>query len=133
VNDATIHWPGDRSVVRFGTVELTAKAPEDEAHRRIIFDPIPRVQGIERSDDPLLELRAAVYLLSGRRRRQATEAKARTRDQRFLCGRKDRLRPGEHHSKMPRKWSVRTQYRSSVLGPEQFCKGPDRALNRLEV
>ena len=78
VDDATIHWPGDRPVVRFGTVELTAKAPEDQAHRRIIFDPIPRVHGIEPSDDPLLELRAAVYLLSGRRRRQATEAKART-------------------------------------------------------
>ena len=78
VDDATIHWPGDRLVVPFGTVELTAKAPDDEAHRRIIFDPIPRVDGIEPSDDPLLELRAAVYLLSGRRRRQATEFKART-------------------------------------------------------
>lgn len=78
VDDATIHWPGDRPVVPFGTVELTAKAPDDEAHRRIIFDPIPRVDGIEPSDDPLLELRAAVYLLSGRRRRQATESKART-------------------------------------------------------
>ena len=39
--------------------------------QRIIFDPIPRVEGIEPSDDPLLELRAAVYLLSGRRRREA--------------------------------------------------------------
>ena len=29
-----------------------------------------RVDGIEPSDDPLLELRAAIYLLSGRRRRQ---------------------------------------------------------------
>jgi len=39
----------------------------------IIFDPIPRVDGIDASDDPLLELRA-VYLLSGRRRRAAPEA-----------------------------------------------------------
>jgi catalase len=38
---------------------------------RIIFDPIPRVEGIEPSDDPLFELRAAIYLMSGRRRRQA--------------------------------------------------------------
>jgi catalase len=74
VDDATIHWPDDRPLVHFGTVELTAKAPEDEAHRRIIFDPIPRVDGIEPSDDPLLELRAAIYLLSGRRRRRATES-----------------------------------------------------------
>ena len=40
----------------------------------IIFDPIPRVDGIEPSNDPLFELRAAIYLLSGRRRRAAPEA-----------------------------------------------------------
>jgi catalase len=72
VNDATIHWPADRPLVPFGVVELTAQAPDDEFHHRIIFDPIPRVDGIEASDDPLLELRAAIYLLSGRRRRGAT-------------------------------------------------------------
>ena len=60
VDDATIHWAADRPLVHFGTVELTAKAPRDEeAHCPIIFDPIPRVDGIEPSDDPLLELRAA--------------------------------------------------------------------------
>jgi len=78
VNDATIHWPADRPLVRFGAVELTARAPDDETHRRIIFDPIPRVDGIEPSDDPLLELRAAIYLLSGRRRRQGKESQPRT-------------------------------------------------------
>jgi catalase len=74
VDDATIQWHADRPLIHFGTVELTAKAPEDEKHRRIIFDPIPRIDGIEPSEDPLLELRAAVYLLSGRRRRHATES-----------------------------------------------------------
>jgi catalase len=44
--------------------------------KRIIFDPIPRVDGIEPSADPLLELRAAIYLLSGRRRRRAPDANA---------------------------------------------------------
>jgi catalase len=78
VNDATIHWPAYRPVVHFGSVDLTSQAPDDEFHRRIIFDPIPRVDGIEASDDPLLELRAAIYLLSGRRRRQATESQIRT-------------------------------------------------------
>jgi catalase len=78
VDDATIHWPADRPVVHFGTIALTAKAPDDEEHRRIIFDPIPRVDGIEPSGDPLLELRAAIYLISGRRRRQATELQAPT-------------------------------------------------------
>jgi catalase len=75
VDDATKHWPADRAVVPLGTIALTAKAPDDESHRRIIFDPIPRVEGIEPSGDPLLELRAAIYLLSGRRRRQAVESK----------------------------------------------------------
>jgi catalase len=74
VDDATIHWPAERPLIHFGTIVLTAKVPDDEPHRRIIFDPIPRVDGIEPSDDPLLILRAAIYLLSGRRRRQATEA-----------------------------------------------------------
>ncbi len=72
-DDATIHWPEDRPLAHFGTIALSAIAPEDEEHRRIIFDPIPRVDGIEPSNDPLLELRAAVYLLSGRRRRTATQ------------------------------------------------------------
>jgi catalase len=76
VNDATIHWPANRPMTHFGAITLTAKAPDDEEHRRIIFDPIPRVDGIEPSDDPLLELRAAIYLLSGRRRRQASESLA---------------------------------------------------------
>jgi len=75
VDDATSHWATDRPLVHFGTVSLNAKAPDDEDHRRIIFDPIPRVDGIEPSADPLLELRAAIYLLSGRRRRHASEPK----------------------------------------------------------
>jgi catalase len=77
VDDATIHWPSDRPLVQFGTIVLTAKANDDEQQqKRLIFDPIPRVDGIEPSDDPLLELRAAIYLLSGRRRRQAPELQA---------------------------------------------------------
>ncbi|MCU1323767.1 MAG: Catalase related subgroup protein [Acidobacteriaceae bacterium] len=72
VDDATIHWPESREVAELGRIELTAMVPDEaEAQRHIIFDPIPRVDGIEPSDDPLLELRAAIYLISGRRRREA--------------------------------------------------------------
>jgi catalase len=72
VDDATIHWPEDRQLLHLGTVSLTAESPDSQAQQKqIIFDPIPRVDGIEPSDDPLLELRAAIYLISGRRRRQA--------------------------------------------------------------
>ncbi|HUJ20419.1 MAG TPA: catalase family peroxidase [Bryobacteraceae bacterium] len=75
VNDATIHWPADRQVVDFGTIELTAEAPNSQQEQQhMIFDPIPRVDGIEPSGDPLLELRAAVYLISGRQRRAAESA-----------------------------------------------------------
>jgi len=72
VDDATKHWPESRQLFNLGTIELTAPAPENLAQQKqIIFDPIPRVDGIEPSADPLLELRAAIYLLSGRRRRAA--------------------------------------------------------------
>jgi catalase len=70
IDDATVHWPEHRTLFDLGAIVLTAPAREE---KQIIFDPIPRVDGIEPSDDPLLELRAAIYLLSGRRRRAAHE------------------------------------------------------------
>ena len=74
VDDATIHWPEDRPVLALGKLTLTAMVPDTlHEQKKIVFDPIPRVDGIEPSGDPLLDLRAAVYLLSGRRRRQAPE------------------------------------------------------------
>jgi catalase len=74
VDDATIHWPEDRTQLELGTLTLDQPVA-DNAHeqKQIIFDPIPRIDGIEPSDDPLLELRAAVYLISGRKRRTAPE------------------------------------------------------------
>jgi catalase len=72
VDDATIHWPEGRALVELGILSVTSPLGNSEAEqKRIIFDPIPRIDGIEASDDPLLELRAAVYLISGRRRRAA--------------------------------------------------------------
>jgi catalase len=72
VDDATVHWPEDRRLAEFGRIVLTeAVSDSGPAQKQIIFDPIPRVDGIDPSEDPLLELRAAVYLLSGRRRRSA--------------------------------------------------------------
>lgn len=46
-------------------------ADNEAEQRHIIFDPIPRVDGIEPSADPLFQPRADLYLLSGRRRRAA--------------------------------------------------------------
>jgi catalase len=75
VDDATVHWPEDRESVELGRFELAAPVADDaREQKKIIFDPIPRVDGIEASADPLLELRAAIYLISGRRRRAARSA-----------------------------------------------------------
>jgi catalase len=69
-DDATVHWPENRKLVELGILALTEAVSDNAAQQKqIIFDPIPRVDGIEPSADPLLELRAAIYLLSGRRRR----------------------------------------------------------------
>jgi catalase len=74
VDDATVHWPENRTQLELGTISLTAPVPDsDHEQKQIIFDPIPRVDGIAPSADPLLEVRAAVYLMSGRRRRSAPE------------------------------------------------------------
>ena len=72
LSDSTVVWPDDRPQIEFGTVTLTTRVNDAEPDmRKIIFDPIPRVDGIDPSDDPLFEVRAALYLLSGRRRRAA--------------------------------------------------------------
>jgi catalase len=72
VDDSTSHWPEDRAVVEFGTVELLHPAAANAAgQQHLIFDPIPRVDGIEPSGDPLLQARADIYLASGHRRRDA--------------------------------------------------------------
>ena len=74
VDDSTIHWPKDRPVLPFGTIDLQGIAPESEVvQRQIIFDPIPRMDGIAPSGDPLLDPRANLYLASGRRRRSTGE------------------------------------------------------------
>jgi catalase len=71
-DDATVRWPETRTLFDFGTMELTHLVEDNATEQKhIIFDPIPRIDGIEASADPLFELRAAIYLISGRRRRAA--------------------------------------------------------------
>jgi len=74
IDDATKHWPGERKVIELGTIKLEELEAEDQSkveEKQIIFDPVPRVDGVEPSDDPLIDMRAAIYLLSGRGRRAA--------------------------------------------------------------
>jgi catalase len=70
VDDATVRWPEDRPQRTFGEISLTEIAANNASEQQhIIFDPIPRVDGIEASADPLFEPRANVYLMAGRGRR----------------------------------------------------------------
>jgi catalase len=72
VDDATVRWPEERPQLAFGEISLQEIAPNNAGEQQqLIFDPIPRVDGIEASADPLFEPRANVYLMSGRRRRAA--------------------------------------------------------------
>jgi catalase len=71
-DDITQQWPDDRKTVELGkfTVEKVS-SDSDKEQKTLIFDPIPRVEGIEPSADPILDFRAALYLISGRERRAA--------------------------------------------------------------
>jgi len=54
--------------------------------RKIIFDPLPRIDGIDSSGDPLTDVRADIYLLSGRRRPRPGRRKALTADMTTVQG-----------------------------------------------
>jgi catalase len=69
-DDINHHWPDSRKVVELGSFKLNSLDEDSVKNQKyLIFDPIPRVEGIEPSADPILEFRAALYLISGRERR----------------------------------------------------------------
>jgi catalase len=73
-DDNTQHWPESRKQVELGAIKIEKVLDYEESlneQKQIIYDPIPRVEGIEPSEDPLLDVRAALYLISGRIRRKA--------------------------------------------------------------
>jgi catalase len=68
--DATALWPETRLMLEFGNLAISERVDELAPERRkIIFDPIPRVEGIDSAGDPLTAVRSEIYLVSGRRRR----------------------------------------------------------------
>jgi len=74
LDNATVRWPENRPQLTFGEISLKEIAPNNASEQQhIIFDPIPRVDGIETSADPLFEPRANIYLMTGRRRRAAAK------------------------------------------------------------
>lgn len=67
-DDPSAQWRSE-SVVRVGTLEITAPAPDPEADGGVVvFDPTRVIDGIELSDDPILRYRPLAYSESVRRR-----------------------------------------------------------------
>jgi catalase len=68
-DDPTDDWPGDREVVNAGTLEVTGLAPDPEAGGEVfVFDPVRVTDGIELSNDPILQFRPKAYSVSIERR-----------------------------------------------------------------
>jgi catalase len=62
VDDPSVQWPADRERVVAGTLELTGLDTERETGGDIlVFDPGRVTDGIELSDDPVLQYRPAAY------------------------------------------------------------------------
>jgi catalase len=86
-DDATVRWPEERPQRAFGEISLREIAANNASEQQhIIFDPIPRVDGIEASADPLFDPRQHLFderEAAQSRRRPATRREVRrsaTRD-----------------------------------------------------
>ncbi|MDX2265114.1 MAG: catalase family peroxidase [Hyphomicrobiales bacterium] len=66
----TVAWPDDRKTVPMGRLTVTEALSGDKADecQKAIFNPIILADGIEPSDDPILQARAAAYAVSHARR-----------------------------------------------------------------
>src|SRR5262245_812904 len=72
VTDSTSIWPETRTEAEFGILSIKERVDELAPERRkMIFDPLPRVDGIDSAGDPITAVRSDIYLASGRRRRAA--------------------------------------------------------------
>jgi catalase len=67
--DPTIPWPSDRKVVELGALTIDKAVPNSaEAEKKLLFLPGQLTDGIEESDDPLIDTRNGAYALSFSRR-----------------------------------------------------------------
>lgn len=70
-NDATKPWPDDRKTVNLGTLTVSKAVPNSaEAEKALLFMPNNLADGIEVSDDPLIDARVQAYAVSFSRRSQ---------------------------------------------------------------
>ncbi|QGY05064.1 catalase family peroxidase [Methylobacterium mesophilicum SR1.6/6] len=70
-NDATKPWPDDRKTIDLGTLTVSKAVPDSaEAEKALLFMPNNLTDGIEVSDDPLIDARVQAYAVSFSRRSQ---------------------------------------------------------------
>jgi catalase len=70
-NDATKPWPDDRKLVDLGVLTIEKAAADSlESQKPLLFLPGQVVEGIEVSDDPLINTRDGAYAVSFSRRSQ---------------------------------------------------------------
>jgi catalase len=69
LDDPTQAWPNERETIELGRLEVTALAfDRDRDGDVLVFDPIRVTDGIETSDDPILQARSDAYAESVLRR-----------------------------------------------------------------
>ncbi len=69
IDDATKPWPGERKRIDLGTITVTNLAADGEAQaKELLFMPTNLTDGIEPSDDPLIDARVEAYAVSFGRR-----------------------------------------------------------------
>jgi catalase len=67
--DPTIAWPNNRKSVELGVLTIDKViADSAEAEKKLLFLPGALTEGIEKSDDPLIDIRDGAYALSFSRR-----------------------------------------------------------------
>ncbi len=74
VDDPTVQWPEEREIVDLGRLEITGLDTErEQGDDVLVFDPTRVTDGIECSEDPILNFRPLAYSESvGRRTGAAT-------------------------------------------------------------
>ncbi len=64
-DDPTLSWPKDRAEIKAGTLRITSAMPQKGAEcEKINFDPMAMADGIEPSNDPILQFRSPAYAVS---------------------------------------------------------------------
>jgi catalase len=70
-HDPTKAWPADRPVVDLGVLTISRVVPDSNtAEKKLLFLPTALLDGIEASDDPLINLRGGAYAVSFSRRQE---------------------------------------------------------------